>query len=67
MLVVPQTLYNGMVMSGEGAGDARYRFIASPIAMSAAPVAVRRVPPALGEHTEEVLSDASVRATGSRP
>jgi crotonobetainyl-CoA:carnitine CoA-transferase CaiB-like acyl-CoA transferase len=67
VLVDPQTLHNAMVMDGESAGDARYRFIASPIAMSAAPVAVRRVPPALGEHTEEVLSETNARATRSRP
>ena len=54
-LVDPQTLHNGMVL--EQADDPRYRFIASPITMSAAPVTLRRVPPRLGEHTDEVLAE----------
>jgi crotonobetainyl-CoA:carnitine CoA-transferase CaiB-like acyl-CoA transferase len=58
VLVDPQTLHNGMVMEGGAAGGPRFRFIASPIAMSAAPVAIRRVPPRLGEHTDEVIAEA---------
>ena len=41
-------------------GEAPYRFIASPIQMSCAPAAMRRVPPKLGEHTDEVLAEAKV-------
>ena len=55
VLVDPQTLHNGMVMATDA--DPRYRFIASPISMSAAPVTLRRVPPRLGEHTGEVLAE----------
>ena len=54
-LVDPQTQHNGMVLGH--ADDPRYRFIASPITMSAAPVTLRRVPPRLGEHTDEVLAE----------
>ena len=56
VLVDPQTLHNQMVLEGPVAGDTRYRFIASPIQMSAAPVRMRHVPPALGQHTEEVMA-----------
>ena len=47
-----------------GPEQAAYRFIASPISMSAAPATMRLVPPKLGEHTDEVLSEAeTVRRT----
>jgi crotonobetainyl-CoA:carnitine CoA-transferase CaiB-like acyl-CoA transferase len=32
--------------------------VGSPIRMSDAPVGVRRMPPRLGEHTEEILAEA---------
>jgi hypothetical protein len=57
VLVDPQTLHNQMILKGSEPGQAAYRFIASPIAMSAAPATMRRVPPKLGEHTDEVLSE----------
>jgi formyl-CoA transferase len=66
VLVDPQTLHNAMVMEGTAPGGARYRFIASPIAMSAAPVALNRVPPRLGEHTEEVLAELPADASQGR-
>ncbi|MBC7703820.1 MAG: CoA transferase [Rhodoferax sp.] len=53
-LVDPQTLHNGMIMEGPGEGQ-QLRFIGSPIQMSAAPVTLRRAPPRLGQHTEEIL------------
>jgi crotonobetainyl-CoA:carnitine CoA-transferase CaiB-like acyl-CoA transferase len=62
VLVDPQTLHNQMILQGSGLGQAAYRFIASPIAMSAAPATMRRVPPKLGEHTDEVLAEAAARA-----
>jgi formyl-CoA transferase len=58
VLVDPQTLHNQMILKGSGAQQAAYRFIASPITMSAAPAAMRRAPPKLGEHTDEVLAEA---------
>ena len=66
VLIDPQTVHNAMLMEGSAAGDARYRFIASPIAMSAAPVALRRLPPKLGEHTDEVLAEAAAGGAGGR-
>jgi len=51
VLVDPQTLHNAMLLDG--------RFVASPIGMSAAPAALRRPPPKLGEHTAEVLAEVA--------
>jgi formyl-CoA transferase len=59
VLVDPQTLHNRMILEGQGP-EAAYRFIASPITMSAAPATMRRVPPQLGEHTDEVLAETKV-------
>jgi formyl-CoA transferase len=59
VLVDPQTLHNQMILKGSGPEHAAYRFIASPIRMSAAAATMRRVPPKLGEHTDEVLSEAT--------
>jgi crotonobetainyl-CoA:carnitine CoA-transferase CaiB-like acyl-CoA transferase len=67
VLVDPQTVHNAMVMEGPAAGGTRYRFIASPIGMSAAPVTLTRVPPRLGEHTDEVLAEAAASAAKGRP
>ena len=53
-LVDPQTLHNQLILEGEGEGQP-VRFIGSPIEMSLAPVGLRRGPPRLGQHTEEVL------------
>ena len=67
VLVDPQTVHNAMVMEGPAAGGTQYRFIASPITMSAAPVTLSRVPPRLGEHTDEVLAEAAAGKTRGRP
>ncbi|MFL9900536.1 CoA transferase [Paraburkholderia fungorum] len=53
-LVDPQTLHNRLILEGEGEGQP-VRFIGSPIELSLAPVSLRRGPPRLGQHTEEVL------------
>ena len=60
-LVDPQTLHNRMIMEGPGEGQ-QVRFVGSPIQMSAAPVTLRRAPPRLGQHTEEILALASAGA-----
>ena len=67
VLVDPQTVHNAMVMEGPAAGGTRYRFVASPITMSAAPVTMSRLPPRLGEHTDEVLAEAAAGKTRGRP
>lgn len=56
-LTDPQTLHNQVFLEGQGEGQP-LRFIGSPIQMSAAPVALRRAPPRLGQHTDEVLAQA---------
>ena len=53
-LVDPQTLHNRMLIEGPGEGQ-QLRFVGSPIQMSGAPVTIRRAPPRLGQHTEEIL------------
>lgn len=54
-LVDPQTLHNRILMEGQGEGQ-KLKFVGSPIEMSAAPVTLRRAPPRLGQHTEEILN-----------
>ena len=56
-LADPQTHHNEMVIHGDDRGRA-LKLVGSPIRMSAAPVHVRRPPPRLGEHTDEVLAEA---------
>ena len=51
----PQTACNRMVVDLEPTAGGPVRLVASPIEMSAAPFAVRRAPPRLGEHNDEVL------------
>jgi len=52
----PQTACNEMIAEIEPTAAGPVRLVASPIDMSAAPFAVRRAPPALGQHNEEVLA-----------
>ena len=56
----PQTACNGMIAESLPTAAGPVRLVASPIDMSAAPFAIRRAPPALGEHNDEVL--AAVRS-----
>ena len=58
----PQTLHNCMILDSQEGDAAAYRFIASPIKMSSACVALRRVPPGLGQHTAEVLAELGTKA-----
>ncbi len=55
-LVDPQTLHNQMLMHGQGEGQA-VSFVTSPIQMSGAAVKLRRAPPRLGQHNDEVLGE----------
>ena len=50
-----QTEINRMVLDAGRSGAGPIRLVSSPIDMSAAPVSVRRPPPQLGEHNQEVL------------
>ena len=60
-LVDAQTLHNGMVIEGRSVNGRPLKFIASPIAMSGAAAGLRRGPPRLGEHTDEVLAEARMQ------
>ena len=53
----PQTACNRMIVDLDPTAGGPVRLVASPIDMSAAPFAVRRAPPRLGEHNEEVLAE----------
>ncbi len=63
-LVDAQTLHNGMLMEGPGEGQT-CRFIGSPIHMSEASAALRRAPPRLGQHTQEILDLVQRQAQAS--
>ena len=52
----PQTACNRMIVELPPTRGGPVRLIASPIDMSLAPFSVRRPPPRLGEHTDEVLA-----------
>ena len=54
----PQTACNRMIVDLDPTAGGPVRLVASPIDMSAAPFTVRRAPPRLGEHTDEVLAPA---------
>ena len=51
----PHTRHRGMVLEAEG-----YQGIASPIKLSRTPASLRRLPPALGQHNEEVFTQLSL-------
>lgn len=63
VLVDPQTLHNRMILESPSDATTAYRFVSSPITMSNAAVSLRRIPPRLGEHTEEVLATLGTRET----
>ncbi len=56
-LADPQTEINGMLQTINHPILGEIDVIGSPVHLSAAPMTVRRVPPKLGEHTEEVLAE----------
>jgi crotonobetainyl-CoA:carnitine CoA-transferase CaiB-like acyl-CoA transferase/enoyl-CoA hydratase/carnithine racemase len=53
----PHARARGMVEEVDHAVEGRIRVLGSPVKMTATPVTVRRPPPLLGEHTDEVLGD----------
>ena len=53
----PQTHSNRMIVELQPTPGGPVRLVASPIDMSDAPFGVRRTPPKLGEHTDEVLQE----------
>lgn len=57
-LVDPQTLHNAMIIEGRSSTGQPLKFVASPIRMADVRAGLRREPPRLGEHTQEVLAEA---------
>jgi formyl-CoA transferase len=51
-----QTLINGMVLEGPGEVET-VRVMGSPVHLAEAPVTIRRAPPQLGQHTDEVIAE----------
>jgi crotonobetainyl-CoA:carnitine CoA-transferase CaiB-like acyl-CoA transferase len=60
----PQVLARELVVDVEHPTLGAIRALGSPIKLSATPPDVRRRAPLLGEHTEEVLSQAGIRDSG---
>ena len=56
-LEAPETLHREMVVEIDGDGADPLRLLGIPVKLSATPGAIRRRPPALGEHTAEVLAE----------
>lgn len=52
-----QTIVNGMLATIEHPIHGTMQIVASPVHMSDAPFEIRLLPPGLGEHTKQVLSD----------
>src|SRR4029450_562886 len=61
----PQVIARELVVDVEHPTLGAIRALGSPIKLSATPPDVRRRAPLLGEHTEEVLSEAGIRNPGS--
>lgn len=53
----PEARARDMVMEVEGADGSALRLVGPPVKLSASPGSVRRRPPTLGEHTDEVLAE----------
>jgi crotonobetainyl-CoA:carnitine CoA-transferase CaiB-like acyl-CoA transferase len=61
-LADPQTAANRMVAESSS-GNGELRLVASPIDLSAAPFAIHRPPPTLGEHGESILGELGYDGT----
>ena len=53
----PQTRINNMLIDIDHPLLGKMTVVSSPVHISDAPVTVRIMPPQLGEHTEEILSE----------
>ena len=56
-LEAPETKHREMVVEVEADGGGPLRLLGIPVKLSATPGRIRRAPPALGEHTAEVLAE----------
>lgn len=53
----PQILHNGIIKEIDHPVAGKFKAIGTPIEFSATPPTIRRTPPALGEHNEEILRE----------
>jgi formyl-CoA transferase len=58
----PQVRHNGLILESEVDGVGPVRFVGPPVALSDTPARLRRVPPKVGQHTDEVLAAAGLSA-----
>ncbi|MDE2792647.1 MAG: CoA transferase [Paracoccaceae bacterium] len=63
----PQTAFNRMIVDLDSTAGGPVRLVASPIDMSAAPFAVHKPPPNLGQHNDEVLAEVRRSGNGNSP
>jgi formyl-CoA transferase/CoA:oxalate CoA-transferase len=63
-LEAPETLHREMVVEVGAEGSGPLRLLGIPVKLSATPGKIRRRPPALGEHTAEVLSEIGADPAG---
>ncbi|GAA1135137.1 MULTISPECIES: CaiB/BaiF CoA transferase family protein [Streptomyces violaceusniger group] len=61
-----QTIVNGMIVEMEHPAEGSVRVLGNPVHLSATPAEIRRVPPGLGEHGDEVLGEAGYDAARLR-
>ena len=57
----PQTEINGMLLDIDHPVLGQMQLIGSPVHLSDVPMGIRRMPPRLGEHTEEVIAEFGLR------
>jgi crotonobetainyl-CoA:carnitine CoA-transferase CaiB-like acyl-CoA transferase len=58
----PQVLQRGMRVQVPHPHSDQLELVASPLKLSATPVQLKRAPPLLGQHTEEVLAELGLDA-----
>tara|TARA_R110002049_G_scaffold83506_2_gene212470 strand:+ start:10023 stop:11189 length:1167 start_codon:yes stop_codon:yes gene_type:complete len=57
----PQTEINGMLLDIDHPILGEMQLVGSPVHLSDVPMGIRRMPPRLGEHTEEVIAEFGLR------